>query len=39
MQGCQGKKVMMSTNKVVLGDGSAEAGEAVMKVPCDTDEA
>lgn len=33
------KKVMMSTNKVALGDGGADAGEAVMKARRDTDEA
>lgn len=41
MQRCRGKKkkVMMSTNKVALGDGGADAGEAVMKARRDTDEA
>lgn len=42
MQRCRGKKkkeVMMSTNKVALEDGGADAGEAVMKARRDTDEA
>lgn len=38
---CRGrkKKVMMSTNKVALRDGGADAGEAVMKARRETDEA